>query len=43
MFTKRILLLALALALFGTTAGCGWRRSCCRTEEPECRNYDPCR
>ena len=42
MFTKRILLLALALSLLGTV-GCGWRRSCCRHEEPDCRNYDPCR
>lgn len=47
MFTKRLLMLAAALALFATAAGCGWHRSCCRHDdrycEPECRNYDPCR
>lgn len=42
MFAKRILLLALALALLGSV-GCGWRRSCYRHDEPDCRYYDPSR
>lgn len=44
MFAKRMLLIAVAVALLAAATGCG-RRSSCRQQdcyEPEVRNYDPC-
>jgi hypothetical protein len=36
MAIKRVVLLAMVVALAAAASGCGWRRSCCRTSELPC-------